>query len=165
MHWYYEIFWPSPSQTVTPHRYVWVQWCWFKKKCYIIYIEMWKANRQQCRIEAWHILRSSIRTTFIWNRLMSQYWYMMTSSNGNIFRVTGPLWGEFTSHRWIALTKSSDQELWCFLWSAPEQTVEQTIETPVIWVCTSDFRRQRIHYDVTVMIGDNITLWSGMADR
>ena len=22
--------------------------------------------------------------------------YMMTSSNGNIFRVTGPLWGEFT---------------------------------------------------------------------
>ena len=25
---------------------------------------------------------------------------MMTSSNGNIFRVTGPLWGEFTGHRW-----------------------------------------------------------------
>ena len=24
---------------------------------------------------------------------------MMTSSNGNIFRVTGPLWGEFTGHR------------------------------------------------------------------
>ena len=23
--------------------------------------------------------------------------------------------------------------LWCFLWSSPEQTVEQTIETPVIW--------------------------------
>ena len=25
----------------------------------------------------------------------------MTSSNGNIFRVTGPLCGEFTGHRWI----------------------------------------------------------------
>ena len=25
----------------------------------------------------------------------------MTSSNGNIFRVTGPLYGEFTGHRWI----------------------------------------------------------------
>ena len=24
--------------------------------------------------------------------------------NGNIFRVTGPLWGEFTGHRWIPLT-------------------------------------------------------------
>ena len=23
--------------------------------------------------------------------------------------------------------------VWCFLWSAPEQTVEQNIETPVIW--------------------------------
>ena len=31
------------------------------------------------------------------------------------------------------LTKASDAELWCFLWSTPEQTDEQTIETPVIW--------------------------------
>ena len=45
---------------------------------------------------------------------------MMTSSNGNIFRITGPLWGEFTGHQWIPLTKASDAELWCFLWSAPE---------------------------------------------
>ena len=30
---------------------------------------------------------------------------MMTSSNGNIFRVTGPLCGEITCHRWIPLTK------------------------------------------------------------
>ena len=27
-------------------------------------------------------------------------------------------------HRSIPLTKASDAELWCFLWSAPEQTVE-----------------------------------------
>ena len=46
--------------------------------------------------------------------------HMMTSSNGNIFRVTGPLWGEFTGHRWIPLTMASDAELWCFLWSAAE---------------------------------------------
>ena len=39
---------------------------------------------------------------------------MMTSSNGNIFRVTGHLCGEFTGHRWIPLTKASDGELWCF---------------------------------------------------
>ena len=45
---------------------------------------------------------------------------MMTSSNGNIFRVTGPLCGEFTGHWWIPLTKASDAELWCLLWSAPE---------------------------------------------
>ena len=40
---------------------------------------------------------------------------MMTSSNGNSFRVTGPLCGEFTGHRWIPLTKARDAELWCFL--------------------------------------------------
>ena len=31
------------------------------------------------------------------------------------------------------LIVASDMELWCFLWSAPEQTVEQTIDTPGIW--------------------------------
>ena len=41
-----------------------------------------------------------------------------------IFRVTGPLCEEFTGHQWIPLTKASDAKLWCFLWSAPEQTVE-----------------------------------------
>ena len=45
---------------------------------------------------------------------------MMTSSNGNIFRVTGHLCGEFTGLRWIPRTKASDAELWCFLWCAPE---------------------------------------------
>ena len=58
---------------------------------------------------------------------------MMTSSNGNIFRVTSDVWGESTGHRWIPLTEASDAELWYFPWSAPEKTVEQTIETPVIW--------------------------------
>ena len=36
---------------------------------------------------------------------------MMTSSNGNIFRVTGPLCGEFTGDRWIPRTKASDAGL------------------------------------------------------
>ena len=38
---------------------------------------------------------------------------LITSSNGNIFRVTGTLCGEFTGHRWIPLTKAGDAEL-CF---------------------------------------------------
>ena len=50
--------------------------------------------------------------------------HMMTSSKGNIFRVTGLLRGEFTGDRWIPRTKTSDAELWCFLWSAPERTIE-----------------------------------------
>ena len=58
---------------------------------------------------------------------------MMTLLSGNIFRVTGPLWGESAGHRWIPLTKSRDAELWCFLWSAPERNIKQTIEAPMIW--------------------------------
>ena len=42
----------------------------------------------------------------------------------NTFRVAGSLWGEFTGDRWIPLTEASDAELWCFLWSAIEQTIE-----------------------------------------
>ena len=57
---------------------------------------------------------------------------MMTSSNGNISSVTGTLWGESTGSRWIPLTKANDAEFWCFLWLVSEQTVEQTIETPII---------------------------------
>ena len=50
--------------------------------------------------------------------------FMMTSSNENTFRVTGPMCVEFIGHRLIPLTKASDAVLWCFGWSTPEQTVE-----------------------------------------
>ena len=62
---------------------------------------------------------------------------MTMSSNGNIFCVTGPLWGDSSGHQWIPLTEASDAELCCFLRSAPDQTVEQTIEAPVIWDTTA----------------------------
>ena len=51
---------------------------------------------------------------------------IMTSSNGNIFRVTGPLCGEFTGHWWIPLTKAGGTELLRSLWPVREQTVRQT---------------------------------------
>ena len=71
---------------------------------------------------------------------------MATSSHGNIFCVTGPLWGESTGHRWIPLANASDAELWCFLWSAPEHTVEQTSED------AGDLRRYPTHYDINVVM-------------
>ena len=63
-----------------------------------------------------------MRCSISWNKTQTQIiiHLMMTSSNGNIFRVTGPLCGEFTGHRWISRTKAIYAELWCFLWSAPE---------------------------------------------
>ena len=81
--------------------------------------------------------------------LSSPVYHTMTSSNGNIFRVTGPLCGEFTGDRWIPLTKASDAELSCFLWSAHIYG----------WVDNCDaggLRRHRAHYDVIVMSCDII---------
>ena len=83
---------------------------------------------------------SQVRTELLWTDIVEylpvisllytemayvvEIFHMMTPSNGNIFRVTGHLCGEFTSHRWIPHTKASDAELWCFLWSVSEWTVE-----------------------------------------
>ena len=58
--------------------------------------------------------------------------FMMTPSNGKIFRVTGPLRGESTGNQCFPLPKASDAGLWCFLWYVPEQMVEQAIETTLI---------------------------------
>ena len=62
----------------------------------------------------------------------------MTSSNGNIFRVTGHLCGELTGDRWIPHAKASDAELWCFLWSALwrhcNDIVHQCSSTHFNWV-------------------------------
>ena len=63
----------------------------------------------------------------------------------HFFRVTGPLCGEFTGHRWIPLTKASDAEFWCFLWSAPWTNGGVNNRD------ADDLRRHRAHYDVIVM--------------
>ena len=39
--------------------------------------------------------------------------------------VTGFLWGKSTGDLWILLKKASDAELWCFLWSTPEQMLSK----------------------------------------
>ena len=41
-----------------------------------------------------------------------------------------PLCGEFIGHWWIPLTKASDAELWCFLWSISKQSRRRWFETP-----------------------------------
>ena len=72
---------------------------------------------------------------------------MMTSSNGNIFRVTGHLCGEFTGDRWIPRAKASDLELMFRLICARMNGWVNNREA-------GDLRRHRAHYGVTVMIND-----------
>ena len=47
----------------------------------------------------WHILHAP------WHMHTVSYFVMMTSSNGSIFRVTGPSWGESTAHWWFPSQK------------------------------------------------------------
>ena len=68
---------------------------------------------------------------------------MITSSNGNIFRVTGPLWGESTDSRWIPLTKASDGKFWCFFYLRLSKRLSN--------LDAGDLRRHCVHYDVIVM--------------
>ena len=64
--------------------------------------------------------------------VLVQWWHHQMEAFSAL-PVTGPLCGEFTGHRWIPFTKAKEAELWCFFLFAPEESVVQTIETPMIW--------------------------------
>ena len=69
----------------------------------------------------------------------------MTSSNGIIFRVTGPLCGEFTGHRWIPPYKG--QWRWALMFSFICAWINGWVNNRK----AGDLRRHRAHYDVTVV--------------
>ena len=72
------------------------------------------AWKQMRKISYFMILCCVIRNVMVFWKLICHYtrdpnditgWNMMKSSNGNIFRVTGHLCGEFTGPRWIPHAK------------------------------------------------------------
>ena len=93
----------------------------------------------------------SVQVTDTWYIVPMPVKYTMTSSNGNILRVTGPLCGEFSGHRWMPRTKA---ELWCFLWSAREQTVIGHIEDATALLC---------HLSTVALFINNIRIWPNRA--
>ena len=83
----------------------------------------------------WHWFRASTDAVF----------YMMTFSNGSIFCITSPLFGEFTGHRWIPLTKGQ--------WRGPLMFC-----LICVWINgwvnnreADDLKHHRTHYDFPVM--------------
>ena len=68
---------------------------------------------------------------------------MMTSSNGNVCRVTGYLCGEFTGHRWIPRTKASGALMFSLICALINGWVNNRE--------AGDLRRHRSRNDVTVM--------------
>ena len=81
---------------------------------------LWLTRNMNIKIDLVRVKISLVLLWYVINISPITVVYIMTSSNGNIFRVTGHLCGEFTDLRWIPRTKASDAELWCFLWSASE---------------------------------------------
>ena len=71
---------------------------------------------------------------------------MTTSSNGNLFRVTGLLCGEFTGPRWISLHKGQWRGALMFFF------ICDWINDWVNNREAGDLRRYRVHYDVIVML-------------
>ena len=83
-----------------------------------------KANHTLCLCSQYHTSQQLLRDSIVGPASFT-YGYMMTSSNGNIFRrVTGPLCGELTGQRWFPLTKASDAELW----RSSDLRLEKTVE-------------------------------------
>ena len=78
---------------------------------------------------------------------------MMTSSNGNIFRVTGPSCGEFTDHRWIPPHKGQwgGALMFSLIWAWINDWVNNRE--------AGDLRHHRAHYDVIVMNNDKLYWW------
>ena len=70
--------------------------------------------------------------------------YMMTSSDGNIFRVNGPLCGEFTGHRWNSTQRPVTRSFDVFFDVRLNKRWANNREV-------GDLRRHRAHYDVIVM--------------
>ena len=98
--------------------------------------------------------RNQRSVAYVWNFSRSEMacggltrmrvYRMMTSSNGNTFRVTGPLCGEFTGHRWIPFTKPVTRSLDIFI----------DLRLKNGWVNNreaGDLRRHRANYDVTTI--------------
>ena len=146
------------SPVNSPHKGQWRGALMFSLIC--VWINDWVNNRETgnlrryrahydvivmtCMNSCWLNANLSVRKIRLWKEMHSKYllrndgqfvqaMFMMTSSNGDIFHVTGHFCGEFTGPRWIPRTKANDAGLWCFLWSATEYTVEKTIVKLVIW--------------------------------
>ena len=66
-----------------------------------------------------------------WNPVSYSTAIIMTSSNGNIFHITGPFWGESTSQWWFPSQGASNTGFDAFFHLC--LNVEQTIKMPLIW--------------------------------
>ena len=94
-------------------------------------------------------------------------WIMMTSSNGNVFHVAGPLCGEFNDHRWITPTKACGAELWFFFHLRLNQHLSKQwrrrwFETPFSIQFNSNSIKKTFHWNTQINnTNSTLTIVSG----
>ena len=146
-----------PVATLITARYIWHQFhcdlmsCTSTHKLRVLleclhHRANWRTGHAECIIQREFSISSSVYWNsgiFVWITLISQQqlWqiacgFMMTSSNGNIFRVTGHLSGEFTGHRGALMI------YFICVWINNRVSIREA----------GDLRRYRTHYDVIVML-------------
>ena len=103
---------------------------------------------KRCRTFRYQLICNVFRLNFLpWSKFCSkQQRSMMTSSNGSIFRVTGPLWVESTGHRWfpsqrpatrsfdlffdLHLNKRSSKQSRCWVFETPSHSLWRHCNEP-----------------------------------
>ena len=112
----------------------------FNKYCFSdLILQTWTVKK--CLVCSWDICEN-LEWTHSFGKV-KQLATMMTSSNGNIFRVTGPLWGEFTGPGEFPAQSPVMRSFDVFFDLRPNKRLSN---------CEAgDLRRHRGHYDVNVM--------------
>ena len=111
----------------------------------------------------------SVSTKFMACRHCNWYGYMMTSSNGNIFRVTGPLCGEFTglgefpTQRPVtrsfdvffdlSLNKRLSKQPWGWCFETPSCPLWRYFNNVSIWQLVMTNGTINCQYDISIMMG------------
>ena len=115
-------------------------WGIFHRKCLrrvsLIWIENYQFKIKPASTE--HGITNTTRWVFVTSLCL----FILTSSNRTFSALLALCEGNSPVTRRNPLSKASDAELWCFLWSAPEQTVNRN---------AGDLRCHCAHYDVTAM--------------
>ena len=122
--WVGESYWLGLSDEVTEDDFQWGTW-WdsFKLYCLGRLWTKWGSKPQLCRKQAvleWPTMYD-FGNGYMWILTFQSQWY----SDDDVikwkhFPRYWPFVREFTVHRWILHTMSSDEEHWCFLRSTPE---------------------------------------------
>ena len=141
------IFWTSLKINLTPNYSLWLIYVFYDSVLWMkplhVSLRIWsslqfKNGHAQMMFSATAVSQHS---TVFFNVLSSREKFMMTSSKGNIFRVTGHLCGEFTgpptNGKWRGALMFSLTCEWINGWVNNRGEV--------------DLRRYRAHYYVTIM--------------